>query len=134
MMTMAPGMEVASPSNPPPAGSSTSDPLSPHSNTRSPVNAASWYPPSGADPRYASSAAHVDHMMMPGGAPALHRGSPPPPGASGIDSQQHSAAAMAVDTSSAAFFSASAAEASRYYQMHQAYESAATQGIYVISP
>lgn len=66
MMTMAPGMEVASSSNP----SNTSDPLSPHSNARSPVNASatSWYPPpppSVTDPRYASSA-QVDHMMMPG--------------------------------------------------------------------
>ena len=131
-MTMPPGMEVASSSNP-----STSDPLSPHSNARSPVNSSSsaWYPPpppSVADPRYASIS-HVDHMMMPG-ASTLHRGASSPPVASGgsgvlpIDPQQH-AAAMAVE-SPAAFFSAasSAAEASRYYQMHQAYENAATQG------
>ena len=130
---MAPGMEVASSSNP-----STSDPLSPHSNARSPVNSSStaWYPPappSVADPRYASTS-HVDHMMMPG-ASTLHRGSSSPPIAAGgsgvlpIDPQQHAAAAMAVE-SPAAFFSAasSAAEASRYYQMHQAYENAATQG------
>ena len=132
---MAPGMEVASSSNPPAATSSSSDPLSPHSNARSPVNASAiaWYPPSVTDPRYASSS-HVDHMMMPG-ASSLHRGtasSPPVVGSSGgvlpIDPQQHAAAAMAGDP--AAFFSAasSAAEASRYYQMHQAYENAATQG------
>ena len=132
MMTMAPGMEVASSSNP-----STSDPLSPHTNNaRSPVNAAaatSWYPPTSVtDPRYTSSA-HVDHMMMPG-ASSLHRGSPPvASGVLPIDTQQHAAAAMAVDNP-AAFFSAasSAAEASRYYQMHQAYENAATQGNRII--
>ena len=135
-MTMAPGMEVASSSNP-----TTSDPLSPHSNARSPVNSSStaaWYPPPPSassaitDPRY-SSTSHVDNMMMPG-ASSLHRGASSPPVGSGgvlpIDTQQHhTAAAMAVDNP-AAFFSAasSAAEASRYYQMHQAYENAATQG------
>ena len=136
MMTMAPGMEVASTSNP-----TTSDPLSPHSNARSPVNSSStaaWYPPAPSassaitDPRY-SSTSHVDNMMMPG-ASSLHRGASSPPVGSGgvlpIDTQQHhTTAAMAVDNP-AAFFSAasSAAEASRYYQMHQAYENAATQG------
>ena len=133
---MAPGMEVASSSNPP---ASSTDPLSPHSNARSPVNASAtaWYPPSVADPRYATSSSHVDHMMMPG-ATSLHRGASSPPVVSSggpvlpIDPQQHAAAAMAGDP--AAFFSAasSAAEASRYYQMHQAYENAATQGTYTL--
>ena len=123
---MAPGMEVASSSNP-----ATSDPLSPHATARSPVNSssASWYPPpppSVSDPRYASTA-HVDHMMMPG-ATSLHRGASPPPTASGgggalpLDPQQHTSAATYLE---------SAAEASRYYQMHQAYENAATQGRYI---
>ena len=136
-MTMAPGMEVASSSNPP---ASSTDPLSPHSNARSPVNASAtaWYPPSVADPRYTATSSHVDHMMMPG-ATSLHRGASSPPVVSSggpvlpIDpAQQHAAAAMAGDP--AAFFSAasSAAEASRYYQMHQAYENAATQGTYTL--
>ena len=89
-MTMAPGMEVASSSNP-----TTSDPLSPHSNARSPVNSSStaaWYPPPPSassaitDPRY-SSTSHVDNMMMPG-ASSLHRGaSSPPVGSGGVDSE-----------------------------------------------
>ena len=95
-MTMAPGMEVASSSNPP---ASSTDPLSPHSNARSPVNASTtaWYPPSVADPRYAAASSHVDHMMLPG-ATSLHRGASSPPvvssgGVLPIDPQQHAAAA-----------------------------------------
>ena len=139
-MTMAPGMEVASSSNP--------DAVSPHA-ARSPtttVSTGAWYPPPGpptggvgagptpTDPRGYTT----DHMMMSTGASLAHRGASPPGGVGGpsstsgmpptpLDSSsvQHSSS---VDGSSSASSVAFFSEASRYYQMHQAYENAATQG------
>lgn len=96
--------------------------------------AAAWYGmdpagryPAAADPSSLAAAAHLSgmaaadsHGQVPGAAGA------DPGGACGVGGAAASSPVSSASSSSAAFFASQ--EASRYYQMHQAYENAASQG------